>query len=1069
MKNLNLQNLKENSKEILKAEVGALLFNLGKTHIGFWKQKEDEKRGRNITYFKLGSSFNDKFSDKYGYGVFKYYKAYFKRTPDGKCPFELDLEKAGEDFKSLLMDTDIKIKLNGSKTKSSENFKLVNVINGAGEAYKDNFIEKIMLKGCENINSGIDKGSPKRQLDDFNLNIVNAFGSIKERILDTDEGRSNYDKKRIDFLKNLGSKNFDFDKDSIKIREYIQYETKNWYKHLLSDSRFPINDITLWDQAYMTSSMFKAALAAISLDGSMYDKYMDDPQKIRWSILGIQYDKLGLAEKAINPRFIKWYREETFKVDEIIRKSIETKYTLGNEIYRDETGIYFIVPENICGKHVRRDDEIGKLYYLNDSLIELQDEIVKCFESFNGEIFPAVFLTKPSRGTMNIAYLLENAKKDFFKPIYPKIADIEKSLEIKSTEHFNTICDVCRVRLAERQVGGLKLCVVCDKRKRYEETKSIDNNDEETVFTGELQDKNGRIALVTLKFELSEWLNGNMLNLMLRNENVSNSVEKLESNIKTNLKCKNDCSVIKDLVYSKELDKESIQEYCKKILIERTIGDEWEEILQKNLGDKINFEGRKINWSKIKKDEKTLKFLSEILLQFLIRKNPSPARFRRIWETTEEFFKELQSNLCNTFKMPEWRNKRIKFRNIVDEQYRNREFEYKALNFTPDANGNLYLISSVEQTVPLLKKNLMKNKTAYREIEEGQSDWLNNKKIELTDMDDNSKHSVALDNVEYITYKPYISIINPTPVSWQFIMPAEYVPKVIEKVEEKYNEDFKYVNGKLPLHMGIVFQDYKNPLYIGIKALRNIRRDIYNWDSIKDKKTGEELKGSFDISEEDKLNCKYYSLFQLNREINHEDDKIYRFYLPKQEEENIFLKDVDNASKNEEYYVYPNTIDFEFLDTNIRRNDINYNYEKGGSNAKRATELKNNRPYTWEEWKNFEKFKKYFRNEEKVKDDEEKEKEKINNTKLQSMVSLIYSKLNDWKGNENQDGLVKFMLSAFINIFELKDDEKKNEFAKILWASNWNDLKEKSSDEFKSLLYKFLDMYDFWHNCLKEI
>ena len=151
--------------------------------------------------------------------------------------------------------------------------------------------------------------------------------------------------------------------------------------------------------------------------------------------------------------------------------------------------------------------------------------------------------------------------------------------------------------------------------------------------------------------------------------------------------------------------------------------------------------------------------------------------------------------------------------------------------------------------------------------------------------------------------------------------------------------------------MGIVFQDYKNPLYIGIKALRNIRRDIYNWDSIKDKKTGEELKESFDISEENKLNCKYYSLFQLNREINHEDDKIYRFYLPKQGEENIFLKDVDNASKNEEYYVYPNTIDFEFLDTNIRRNDINYNYEKGGSNAKRAIELKNNRPYTWGEWK----------------------------------------------------------------------------------------------------------------------
>jgi hypothetical protein len=31
--------LKQYKDEILKAEIGALLFNLGKTHIGFWKGK----------------------------------------------------------------------------------------------------------------------------------------------------------------------------------------------------------------------------------------------------------------------------------------------------------------------------------------------------------------------------------------------------------------------------------------------------------------------------------------------------------------------------------------------------------------------------------------------------------------------------------------------------------------------------------------------------------------------------------------------------------------------------------------------------------------------------------------------------------------------------------------------------------------------------------------------------------------------------------------------------------------------------------------------------------------------
>lgn len=35
MGELNLENLKEYKDEILKAEIGALLFNLGKTHVGF--------------------------------------------------------------------------------------------------------------------------------------------------------------------------------------------------------------------------------------------------------------------------------------------------------------------------------------------------------------------------------------------------------------------------------------------------------------------------------------------------------------------------------------------------------------------------------------------------------------------------------------------------------------------------------------------------------------------------------------------------------------------------------------------------------------------------------------------------------------------------------------------------------------------------------------------------------------------------------------------------------------------------------------------------------------------------
>ena len=181
-----------------------------------------------------------------------------------------------------------------------------------------------MFTGCENINSGIDKGAPKKQLDD--LYIVNAFGTTKEEITNKKKGfmnKNRYDEARIDFLKKLWRKIDSFGRIDIhlyEMRKFITKEVKNWYSHLLSDSRFPANDVTLWDQAYMTASMFKASVAALCLDGGKYEHYMKYPRTIRWSILGVQYDKLGLAEKALNPSFIDWYRSKIDEVDEDIKK-----------------------------------------------------------------------------------------------------------------------------------------------------------------------------------------------------------------------------------------------------------------------------------------------------------------------------------------------------------------------------------------------------------------------------------------------------------------------------------------------------------------------------------------------------------------------------------------------------------------------------------------------------------------------------------------------------------------------------------------------------------------------------
>ena len=225
-----------------------------------------------------------------------------------------------------------------------------------------------------------------------------------------------------------------------------------------------------------------------------------------------------------------------------------------------------------------------------------------------------------------------------------------------------------------------------------------------------------------------------------------------------------------------------------------------------------------------------------------------------------------------------------------------------------------------------------------------------------------------------------MSIIDPTPVSWQFIIPAEYVPNVIDNVLERYNRNFKYVYGKLPLHIGIIVQDYKKPLYVGINALRRIRRDVK--DTSKLWVSGDA--GRFCIKQKRKISpatpeelCNrtedYYSLYWENS-----NNEGYLFYIKPENGWKKWVSTLDKFSSNDKVEYIPNTFDFEFLDTNTRRNDIYYVSDR---NYKRAKELKANRPYELEKyWEKFKIFRKIF-------------SDKTSSSKLHNLISLLIRNL----------------------------------------------------------------------------
>ncbi|AIS53304.1 CRISPR-associated protein, Csx11 family [Thermoanaerobacter kivui] len=386
------------------------------------------------------------------------------------------------------------------------------------------YLLEVLYGVGESLNSGIDKGSPKDDIKvepQYSRWLSNPFGSFKNRIIYLSEIEDSINNKICD-LKNsitniLGSNNLDWEKFK-SIREKF----KNFFAGLLSDDRFPINDVSLWEQAYMATTMFKASLSEYILKNNNIQslpKRMD----VRWRILGIQYDKLGLAEKGYKPQQILWYRDKAREIDDEVKKLLEYEYPIGNEIYRDETGVYFLVGEGL-GDDLNDDSNLARL---KRDLKEIEEKILNIFKekSFD-EFYPAIFLTKASRGLMNLCYLLENAKENFLKADWSK-KEIDICIEKSESGRAKGICQVCGQRLvfkSDRLDEDKNICDTCYKEKTQGRIdKWLEDTSKETIWMDELKDKNDGVALVTMKFELHDWLNGDMLNsLLVREENFKN-------------------------------------------------------------------------------------------------------------------------------------------------------------------------------------------------------------------------------------------------------------------------------------------------------------------------------------------------------------------------------------------------------------------------------------------------------------------------------------------------------------------------------------------------------------------
>ena len=617
---------------------------------------------------------------------------------------------------------------------------------------------------------------------------IELLGSANLDIVDENQIRNS----KRDFLQGLKDLLANIlENQNISYQNYKDFIAliKKYYPKTIGETRRPINEISLYDYAHTIASLVKSNLAQMVID-----KWYEPRGKSNWRILKINLNVIELLSKGLKIGDIFGYKAEIEDTYQAIKKIIEFDYPLGNEIYRDSTGIYFSCPD-IADINGLKSEIIEKLKHLNKLDFSLQIEI--------------------SGKSRSMVILASEREESLKRIVYPHISDVEnlvKEFQESKNEGGEDLCPVCRIRL--KSVNDER-CQKC--KERYEKRAACwIYTPQKTIWLDEVSDHNDRVALIVGSFDLRKWLSGELLDTFVSQtfDEWKNENQSLCSTLNIN--------DISDLKKGFEgLFDGSIN-----------LDNNWKDICMSFTGMRPN---TYINdfWQPIAERDATGKALSltnnsdkaNYLIKLLFRKHPSLARIYRIWQTTQDFinstiFEEILNKHLYGADSPfiDHRKKRIQFTIEPNPDIpvgATCDIDIDGVRLSPvciDKDNGLFLTTinlqilahkgkTIDEIVSLI---LGKNIKIKSEID---NKWQGGFKIS----------TAKPANDEFQDYQPYIKIYD-YPDQFMALVPAYDALDIAKKILEEYEIQFSKVRDRLPFHLGIIAFHRRTPLYIAMDA-----------------------------------------------------------------------------------------------------------------------------------------------------------------------------------------------------------------------------------------------------------
>lgn len=573
----------------------------------------------------------------------------------------------------------------------------------------------------------------------------------------------------------------------------------------LAETRVPNNDVTLWDQSYVASALFKSAVAGAVLAGTTDWKGLKP--NTRWRVLTVGIGAEHYESRAV--RIGDWtsMRVETDAFFDDVCRLLEVDVAVGSLVYRDSEVLAFTFP----GARLDATKSDAKSSVDHVKARSLRDELSNLIDGFakqrRFEVPPLVTLSDSTRSFISMAKQLELGREALAVPLH-------RTWPLAPVKGNGHACPVCLVRPNGTSGDKAAPCPVCRGRRRGRLAAWLDDKiDQNTIWISEVADHTDRVALVSVNLGLDSWLDGAAVD-SLRAQSIS---DWRANNVSLGSAPNPVTSHAPFASLKRELASRVVS-FDGTDMLMRNLQDgfqhdsSWDSFFEKVVQDRSNAP----SWTSLTDDER-----AAWLAHQLFRKNVSPGRVYRFWRTSEASFQGLLATIRERVSRHEnrWRVRRLVI-HADGDNWEDRETYHGVWRDAPlglvyrAATRDFVTITNLARCLGAMEEHkALEGQT----IEVAGDDLKATQRLTITKVEEKIGHLGA--------YHPVIPL-ELSPRRFRLLVPLDAVDDIVAVAKERWEKEFGRVWDRLPLRIGAVAFPRTTPFQAVIEAIRNVEDDL---------------------------------------------------------------------------------------------------------------------------------------------------------------------------------------------------------------------------------------------------